>query len=63
MRLHDKTLTCIDCEDPFIFTAGEQQMNQVRGRIDEPQRCPRCFRRVGQRSLRFGLHAFRQLEI
>jgi hypothetical protein len=49
MRPQDKTLNCIDCDGPFVFTAGEQQLLQVRGRSDEPTRCPPCYRRVGQR--------------
>jgi hypothetical protein len=57
MRLNDKTLTCLDCEDSFVFTAAEQVMLLIRGRDDEPNRCPRCFRRAGQRHARRDLAA------
>ena len=52
MRLNDKTLTCLDCEGHFIFTAGEQEMLRLRGRDEEPSRCPRCYHRVGGRQAR-----------
>lgn len=48
MRLTDKILTCLDCDGSFVFTAAEQEMMQMRGRSDEPSRCPACFRRVGR---------------
>jgi hypothetical protein len=49
MRLTDKTLTCSDCDGDFVFTAAEQELLLIRGRNEEPRRCPRCFRRAGQR--------------
>lgn len=49
MRLIDKTLTCADCDVTFVFTAAEQEMLIIRGRDDEPSRCPRCYRRTGGR--------------
>jgi hypothetical protein len=52
MRLSDKTLTCLDCAGSFVFTAGEQEMQIMRGRDDEPSRCPRCLRKPGRRQSR-----------
>ena len=37
----DRTLTCRDCGQEFVFTAGEQAFYQERGFTD-PQRCPSC---------------------
>lgn len=37
----DRTITCRDCGQPFVFTAGEQAFYQERG-FSEPQRCPGC---------------------
>ena len=37
----DRTVTCRDCGQEFVFTAGEQAFYQERG-FSEPQRCPSC---------------------
>jgi CxxC-x17-CxxC domain-containing protein len=48
--MSDKTLTCRDCGQQFVFTAGEQAFYQERG-FSEPQRCPNCrAARKAQRS-------------
>ena len=41
---NDKTLTCRDCGQHFVFTAGEQVFYQSRGLTNEPGRCPDCRR-------------------
>ncbi len=38
----DKTLTCKDCNEEFIFTAGEQEFYAEKGFVNEPQRCKAC---------------------
>ncbi|MBQ8896063.1 MAG: zinc-ribbon domain containing protein [Clostridia bacterium] len=38
----DKTLTCKDCGNEFVFTAGEQEFYAERGFQNEPQRCKAC---------------------
>src|SRR5581483_12380268 len=38
----DKTLTCRDCGQPFVFSAGEQEFYASRGLMNEPGRCPSC---------------------
>jgi CxxC-x17-CxxC domain-containing protein len=37
----DRTLTCGDCQQEFLFTASEQQFYEDRG-FTEPRRCPAC---------------------
>lgn len=44
MSFVDKTLTCRDCGQPFVFSAGEQEFYQSRGLVNEPGRCPECRR-------------------
>lgn len=48
MSLSDKTLTCKDCGQEFIWTSGEQEFYQSRGLMNEPGRCPTC--RAARRS-------------
>ena len=38
----DKTLTCRDCGEEFVFTAGEQEFYAEKGFVNEPQRCKTC---------------------
>ncbi|HUE75575.1 MAG TPA: zinc-ribbon domain containing protein, partial [Chloroflexota bacterium] len=38
----DKVLTCRDCGNTFMFTAGEQEFFASRGLTNEPSRCPNC---------------------
>jgi CxxC-x17-CxxC domain-containing protein len=38
----DKTLTCRDCGENFVFTAGEQEFYATKGYTNEPGRCPSC---------------------
>ena len=37
----DKTLSCVDCRQDFIFTATEQQFYADR-QFSEPRRCASC---------------------
>lgn len=41
MATQDKTLTCVDCQQEFAFTASEQQFYADR-QFSEPRRCPSC---------------------
>ena len=51
MELLDKTLTCRDCGQAFIFTAGEQGFYIEKGLMNTPQRCTHCrANRRGHRS-------------
>ena len=38
----DKTLICKDCNQEFVFTAGEQEFYAEKGFTNEPQRCKAC---------------------
>ena len=38
----DKTLTCKECGNEFVFTAGEQEFFAEKGFVNEPQRCKDC---------------------
>jgi CxxC-x17-CxxC domain-containing protein len=38
----DKTLTCQECSNEFVFTAGEQEFFATKGFENEPSRCPTC---------------------
>jgi len=42
--MSDRTLTCRDCGQDFIWTAGEQEFFVQRGLTNEPRRCPDCRR-------------------
>ena len=42
MSFSDITLTCKDCGNPFVFTAGEQEFYQQRGLMNQPGRCSDC---------------------
>jgi len=39
---NDKTLTCRDCGQSFLFTTGEQEFFATKGFTNEPTRCPDC---------------------
>jgi len=39
--MEDKTLTCIDCGEDFIFNVGEQEFFEEKG-FSEPKRCKDC---------------------
>ena len=38
----DKTLSCRDCGNEFVFTAGEQAFYAEKGFQNEPTRCKAC---------------------
>ena len=38
----DKGITCVDCGEEFLFTAGEQAFYRERGLTNEPTRCEAC---------------------
>ncbi len=41
MPFTDKTLTCADCGQEFIFSADDQEFYATRG-FNEPKRCRNC---------------------
>ncbi|TME10557.1 MAG: zinc-binding protein [Chloroflexi bacterium] len=48
----DRTLTCRDCGDSFIFSGGEQRFFAEKGLQNVPQRCPMC--RANAKRVRMG---------
>lgn len=52
MPFQDKTLTCMDCGQTFVFTAGEQEFYAQKGFQNEPKRCKSCkaTKRGGERA-------------
>lgn len=55
MSFADKTLTCRNCGQEFIWTAGEQEFYQSRGLMNPPGRCPTCrAERRAQRDSGYG---------
>jgi CxxC-x17-CxxC domain-containing protein len=42
MALEDKSLSCRDCGQEFIFTIGEQEFYSSHGLQNDPTRCPQC---------------------
>jgi ATP-dependent Clp protease ATP-binding subunit ClpC len=46
----DRTVTCQDCGQPFVFTAGEQAFYASKGIKGVPKRCPQCRVTAGRAS-------------
>jgi hypothetical protein len=42
MDYEDRTLSCVDCGQPFIFSADDQSFHAEKGFTNEPKRCPNC---------------------
>jgi CxxC-x17-CxxC domain-containing protein len=42
MEYQDKPLTCVECGQEFIFTAGEQEFYDRKGFREIPKRCRPC---------------------
>ena len=42
MDYEDKTLTCQDCGQPFVFSADDQSFHAMKGFTNEPKRCANC---------------------
>ncbi|MFN8629677.1 MAG: zinc-ribbon domain containing protein [Chloroflexota bacterium] len=38
----DRSLTCRDCRESFVFSSGEQAFFASKGLTNDPQRCPNC---------------------
>lgn len=59
----DKTLTCRDCGNEFIFSASEQEFYASKGFENEPSRCPECraARKQQRNSGGFGRNKTREM--
>jgi CxxC-x17-CxxC domain-containing protein len=42
MMYTDETLTCVDCNATFAFTASQQEFFASKGFTNKPSRCPDC---------------------
>ena len=42
MEFRDKSLVCVECHQPFIWTAGEQLFYADKNFKNEPKRCKDC---------------------
>ena len=42
MAFQDRDLTCVECDQTFVFTADDQQYHADKGYTNEPKRCPNC---------------------
>jgi len=42
MSFQDRSLTCVECNQPFTFSADDQQYHREKGYTNEPKRCPSC---------------------
>jgi len=49
IRHSDVELRCICCGDPFVYSAGEQELFALRGVLREPHECPTCRKLLGHR--------------
>jgi CxxC-x17-CxxC domain-containing protein len=47
----DRILQCIDCDEEFVFTAGEQHFFADKGLKNEPKRCKDCKAKKNERIL------------
>jgi CxxC-x17-CxxC domain-containing protein len=56
MSYEDRSLTCIDCNSSFTFSADDQQYHAEKGYTNEPKRCPNCrsARRAGGNNSGYG---------
>ena len=52
MAFQDRDLTCVECNQTFVFSADDQQYHADKGYTNEPKRCPSC--RASRRANRGG---------
>ena len=50
MEFRDKSLVCVDCNQSFIWTAGEQLFYHDKNFKNEPKRCRECKTRRNARA-------------
>jgi len=41
MEYEDKEISCVDCHETFMFTAGDQEFYEAKG-FANPKRCRSC---------------------
>jgi len=45
----DRSIKCVDCTEPFIWTSGEQAFFHDKGLKNEPKRCKPCKQAKNER--------------
>ena len=53
LAFQDRDLTCVECNQTFVFSADDQQYHEDKGYTNEPKRCPNC--RQARRANRGGV--------
>jgi len=48
-EFQDRSISCIDCGESFLWTAGEQIFFHDKGLRNEPKRCKRCKQAKNER--------------
>jgi CxxC-x17-CxxC domain-containing protein len=48
-ELHDLLIECIDCQQEFVWTIGEQTFFRDKGLLNPPKRCKRCKQAKNER--------------
>src|SRR5687767_11283998 len=49
IEYRDKLLKCVECNQEFVFTAGEQLFFADKGLKNEPKRCKLCKQKKNER--------------
>ncbi len=52
MEFKDRTLTCVDCAEAFIFSADEQLFFSQKQFVNDPKHCKKCKAKRAVRSTR-----------
>ena len=48
-ELQDRFIHCVDCEEDFVWTVGEQTFFRDKGLQNEPKRCKSCKQKKNER--------------
>jgi len=42
VEFKDRTLTCVECGQDFLFSVGEQKFFALKNLVNDPRRCKKC---------------------
>jgi CxxC-x17-CxxC domain-containing protein len=42
VEFKDRIITCIECGEEFVFSAGEQKFFALKNLVNDPRRCKNC---------------------
>lgn len=54
MEYQDKTLKCLECQQDFVFCAGEQKFFTEKGFTNLPKRCKQCKQKAKSNGNKIG---------